>query len=245
MRWLGLTLLFALLSGCVAEGESPLPDPEFASADDETDGNVTGPDERPDVGGNGTVGNDTVASTVATLIANVTNGTAPLAVNFTIDGSGFGGDEGTGDGSTNGTGNGTASNSTGVSWTLDFGDGNQTNGTSLPAMANHTYSTVGNYSATLTITSENGTANSTVQITVEPGAGGAPAGPNHCHRPGATAAGPVYVISENGDWTFAETNGVPGLQVENNHPGMGLPAVGGFWVNDAWVGCEDGDQNVT
>lgn len=81
---------------------------------------------------------------VATLLANVTNGTAPLAVNFTL--------------------NATAG---AVAWTLSFGDGNVTNGTSLPPAANHTYVIAGNFSANLTVSYPGGAkANATLAINV-------------------------------------------------------------------------------
>ena len=80
----------------------------------------------------------------ASLLANATNGTAPLAVNFTV--------------------NATAG---ALSWSLAFGDGSATNGTSLPAAANHTYSVGGNFSANLTVTYAGGaTANATLAINV-------------------------------------------------------------------------------
>ena len=75
--------------------------------------------------------------------ANPTNGTAPLAVSF--------------------TGSGTDSDGIIVSYSWNFGDG----GTSTQQNPTHTYSSAGNYTATLTVTDDDGaTGENTVQITV-------------------------------------------------------------------------------
>jgi PKD domain-containing protein len=153
----------------------------------------------------------------AGLTAAPVNGSAPLNVTFSLSGSDADSDP--------------------LNWTLSFGDGNSTNGTSLPATVVHQYSLAGNFSVVLRVGDGRGgqsSANATVQVI-----GGAPAAPDlHCHRSG-TAAGPLYQYSgDGGDWVFVEDNGIAGLQVANNHAG------GGPFHNPAWVDCVDGDMQV-
>lgn len=73
------------------------------------------------------------AARAVNFTADLLNGTAPLLVNFTL----------------NATGNVS-------SWALGFGDGQTTNGTTLPAAVNHTYEIGGNFSANLTVTYSDG-----------------------------------------------------------------------------------------
>jgi hypothetical protein len=51
----------------------------------------------------------------------------------------------------------------------------------------------------------------------------------------------------NGNWLFLESNGIPGLQVENNHPlskpGLGLDSAAGE-ASPAWDNCINGDQLI-
>jgi hypothetical protein len=114
----------------------------------------------PDPGGNGT-GNH---APVAHLAVDV-NGTA---ANFTLDGT-------------------DADNDT-LSWTLDFGDGNHTNGTSLPATVAHDYAAsnvTGNLTASLNVT--DGSATGQAHAVVALGAGGG--GPLFSHSEGTKAPG--------------------------------------------------------
>lgn len=55
-------------------------------------------------------------------------------------------------------------------WDLEFGDGNATNGTTLPASVTHTYNATGNLTATLTLT--DGTARTSYNVTVAVAASG-------------------------------------------------------------------------
>lgn len=88
----------------------------------------------------------------ATLLADVVNGTAPLAVNFTIN-------------ATTGA----------LAWRLTLGDGNATNGTAFPAAYAYTYDVAGNFSANLTVVFATGNASAEVPIQVTLGdAGGMP-----------------------------------------------------------------------
>lgn len=73
-------------------------------------------------------GSDANASWVPALTADRLNGTAPLNITFTVDAPG-------------------AQN---ASWSLDFGDGNGTQGTAVPADAWHVFA-AGNHSVTLTV----------------------------------------------------------------------------------------------
>lgn len=51
-----------------------------------------------------------------------------------------------------------------VTWELSFGDGNATNGTSMPAQATHTYGAAGSYNATLTVRAGDARANRTLAV---------------------------------------------------------------------------------
>lgn len=62
----------------------------------------------------------------------------------------------------------------GTSWTLSFGDGNATNGTALPGIANHTYAAAGAYNATLTVRSGASVANRTIAVNATAGASSGP-----------------------------------------------------------------------
>lgn len=66
----------------------------------------------------------------AQLNASIENGTAPLNVTFTLDGADPDKDP--------------------LNWTLTFGDGNQTNGTELPATVSHSFP-MGNFSVAFTV----------------------------------------------------------------------------------------------
>lgn len=56
-----------------------------------------------------------------------------------------------------------------LTWELDYGDGNATNGTSLPLTVNHTYAMTGNFSANLTVS--DGMREGHAQIVVQFGNG--------------------------------------------------------------------------
>ena len=82
----------------------------------------------------------------ASLNVSVAEGLSPLAVNFTLEGSDPDGDA--------------------LNWTLAFGDGNATDGASLPGDATHTYAAGGNFTAVLTVSDGNLTASANVTIAV-------------------------------------------------------------------------------
>lgn len=79
------------------------------------------------------------------LTADVTNGTVPLDVTFTLA------DDGGADGD----------------WVLDFGDGNSTNGTGIPTAASHQYLTAGNHTVTFTLTIGEASESDTLSILAE------------------------------------------------------------------------------
>lgn len=158
------------------------------------------------------------APPTADLAADATNGSAPLTVNFTLDGSDDDGDE--------------------LSWTLDLGDGNDTDGVGLPATVAHNFAISGNYTVVLQVTDGTDTATANVTITVE-----ADTGIAYCHRPDAIAVGDYWLddrgdpigtglITGDGTWVYEESNGVEGLQV------------GGDAEIDKYVDCSDPDTLI-
>ena len=82
-----------------------------------------------------------------TLTSNVTSGTEPMDVSFNLGG--------------------TDPDGTITSWTLVYGDGNSTSGTTLPVTRTHQYTVGGNYRANLTVTDDKSATNTTsVNLTV-------------------------------------------------------------------------------
>lgn len=212
---LAILLLTTALAGCLGDETAGV-----QSDDGATDGAPAGGNETTGAG------NETTAAPAAEnapptadLTANVTNGSAPLAVGFDM-----GGDDEDGDN---------------LTWSFDAdGDGEaDADGTELPATFAFTYEEAGNYTAVLTVSDAEDSASANVTITVEVPV---EAGPNICDRPNADSYGDtIYVLDEGGTWFFAETNGMPGLQVENNHP-----SGEGIFINDDWADCVQGDQMV-
>lgn len=145
MRALLAAPLIALvaLSGCVASDDDPL-----AGLDGV--GSVTVEDDNATLTGQGVA--------IRSFEANATG----LTVDFTFDAvAGQASASGNASAPANGTGN---ASRTPMSWTLAFGDGNQTNGTSVPGAANHTYAAPGAYNATLTVRSGNASATRTLAV---------------------------------------------------------------------------------
>lgn len=146
--------------------------------------------------------NETNEAPTANLTATPSNGTAPLNVTFGLSGT-------------------DADNDT-LSWTLEFGDGNQTNGTSLPSSVVHAYATARNYTASLTVSDGSLNRTATAHITV--GGGSAPVPPTieelcptdpqavgnedvgYYATPADSASSPGAL------WIYEESNGMPGLQ---------------------------------
>lgn len=138
------TLMIATVSGCLA-------DPEAKDASETDATSTTSADS-----GNETSQNETDNSApVADLTADPINGTAPLAVNFTVNATDADGDN--------------------LTWSLDAnGDGTSDgNGTDadLPGNVSFEFPAEGVYNATLIV--DDGTANTTVTVAINVTAGGA------------------------------------------------------------------------
>ena len=170
----------------------------------------------PPADGNGTdAGNQ---APTATLEANVTSGSIPLDVSFTLAGSDPEGDA--------------------ITAQLKVGAADPVPVT-VPGSHRHTFEAVGNYTIILTVSDGNATA--TDELVIEAKAAAAAAVDPHCHRTPTEEAEGLYLFEgDGGTWVFLEDNGIAGLQVENNHP-TGKDA-GSY--NPAWEGCTDGDQMV-
>lgn len=91
----------------------------------------------------------------ATLTANVTEGSAPLSVNFTVNGTDADGDS--------------------LRWSLAYGDGSlDASGSAVPANEVHAFTVAGTYLVQLNLTDGNATARANVTITVTAAATGEP-----------------------------------------------------------------------
>lgn len=148
-----------------------------------TSGSSTDTSTRP---GNGTtpggLGN-------ASLVADVTNGTAPLNVTFTI--------------------NATAG---ALAWRLALGDGNSTQGSTFPANHTYTYSVGGNFSANLTVAFAGGNASAVVPITVAVGNAMAPPDVTHFEYPESLGCAGDIVGEENClSWASPDASGIDGF----------------------------------
>ncbi len=118
-----LLLVGVLLSGCFGDETAPP-----TAALETTDG--TNETTAPALNETIETTNGTNAAPVASLIATVSNGTAPLNITFTLDGSDPDGDN--------------------LTWVFDDGNGNSTTGDTLPATVNVTY-LAGNWTTTFTV----------------------------------------------------------------------------------------------
>lgn len=137
-------VLIAALSGCLGGGK-PASTDDASPTTSATNSGSPGTSSAPPT----TSPPPVAAAPVANLTADLENGTVPLLVNFTLA---------------------DAANSTlAYEWTLDFGDGNETAGTTLPAVVNHTFESVGNYTVNFTISSEDGDSLASLVIVAELG----------------------------------------------------------------------------
>lgn len=132
----------------------------------------------------------------ARLLASVGNGTAPLAVAFLLEGSDPDGDA--------------------LSWTLDLGDGNATQGTSLPSNVTHAFAAPGNFTVALDVMDGNATSRSHLVIRVGP----AP--------PSATA---LFVEAQDFPSSPAASATVPLVGY------AGGAACAGFWDGTSGIDC--------
>lgn len=166
----------------------------------------------------------------ANLTADIDNGTAPLAVNFTLNATDLDGDL--------------------LNWTFDAdGDGTlEANGTSadLPMNVSFTYNATGEFRAALNVTDGNASVTAFRLIVVAEGAGSLVERDDYffdpatgmCHAKEYEELAPgVYAW---GDWTMVEDNDVDGLQLENNHPARAVPFFN-LALEDA---CVSGDQTA-
>jgi hypothetical protein len=174
------------------------------------------------------------APPVANVTAVPTNGTVPLNVTFSLSASDADGDA--------------------LSWTLVFGDGNQTTGMALPATVVHSYTTPGSRTATFSVS--DGQANATSRVVIQAAAagegGGAPATDPRCDRPQITAVGTgpaaLYVDDDREDggiWVYQESNGVAGLQLSADDPIVPPPVSTGPDNLGVEFGCTGGDTLIT
>lgn len=130
-----LVIVLAAMAGCITKKDD--------GKDATTSTSTTGTGSRSATSTTGGPGSTATPLRTATLSANATNGTAPLAVAFTLNAS-----------------------AGATSWRLAFGDGAVANGTGQPSSANHTYAVGGDFSANLTVVFPNGNATANLTITV-------------------------------------------------------------------------------
>lgn len=207
-----LALLTVAFAGCAEDAErypDGVPSSSSTSRSQTASGSATGTGSASGTStgpaGNGT-GNETNTAPMASLEVTPENGTAPLNVTFSLAGTDADGDN--------------------LTWVLVFGDGNQTNGTSLPTTVNHTYAAAGNHTASLTVS--DGSLNRTATAKVAAEGEGAPSGPtieDLCptdsmavgHETAGYYATPADTASEPGSvWIYEESNGMPGLQRDDS-----------------------------
>src|ERR1041385_6469361 len=195
-----LLVLAAALAGCAKPDPLRYPSPIATSSSHSAFGSATSSATATSTGaGNGT-GNQT---------GNATNhaptGTISVVVNGTLASFNL-----TGQDSDNDT----------LSWTLSFGDGNQTNGTTLPATAAHNYTAAGNYTANFTVSDGHATAAYNVSIAV--GSGGTVQSSSGSWRLGNP---PICAGSQGTPYhpAFANSNGVTMLIVDLVPAAVGRP----------------------
>jgi PKD repeat protein len=196
------------------------------SASASATGTSTGP------AGNGTVGNATNHAPTANITVSPANGTAPLNVTLTLSGT-------------------DADNDT-LTWKLLFGDGNVTNGTTLPTSLVHRYAQGGNYTPTLTVTDGRSNTTASTKLPIAAGSvGTAPALDPACQgAPQATlppaGAPPQYYIevraADQSQWVYQESNNVPGLQYTNQEGTAPVAGSGDF--DPMGANCLDGDTLI-
>lgn len=229
MRAFALLAVLVLLAGCADSGGKGGDDDSDSTSTSRT--GTSGTRTATSSGSTSATGTDGPNTPpTANVTADVDNGTAPLVVNFTLNGTDADGDA--------------------LNWTFDAdGDGTpEANGTTLPATVQHTYNETGEFRAVLNVTDGEDNATVVRLIVVAEGDGGGegalverddyffdPA-TGMCHAKEYEELGPgVYAW---GDWTILEDNDVDGLQLENNHPAKAVP----FFNLELEDACTAGDQ---
>lgn len=152
-----VALLVSLMSsGCFVADDDPgtdATDVEGGTATPSGSGTKTGTRSATGAttGSSSGAGGDGGPEATANLTASVTEGAAPLNVTFTVNG-------------------------TGTAWFLSAGEAAIANGTSFPALVNHTFTDVGNSTVVLTVmgASANATANVTIAVLEGVAAGSLP-----------------------------------------------------------------------
>src|SRR5688572_28010434 len=135
-----LVLLSAVLAGCAAEDPERYPRTSTTSSSGTASATST----------SAAPANRTNTVPEANMTASPANGTAPLNVTFTLEGTDADGDA--------------------LNWTLTFGDGNSTNGTELPATVVHLYNVTGNLTAVFTVSDGEANARARANVTLTGGA---------------------------------------------------------------------------
>lgn len=190
---LSLFLLTAAISGCIADQE-PKGTDSTSTSPAATSGS-TSPTP--------TTTAPAPVAPIANLTLNSTNGSVPLNVSFAItDDSG--------------------ADQENVTWTLVFGDGNSTNGTSLPGRTNYTYASNGSFEALLTIKTAAGESTDNETVTAVGGSAVPPSqtvyesGPVvGCVTEGGYANCPAYELGPGNEEGFGIW-----IEVEPGHVGM-------------------------
>ena len=209
------TTLLAIVafSGCLVD------DPQPASATDPTDPSDS---ESASPSPTNTSNGPAPVAPVANLTADILNGTAPLTVNFTLaDDAG----------------------AEVAQWGLNYGEGNWTNGTEVPATATYTFNASGAYNVTLELFWQGGVVNDTVTIVVEVSAPSVAPPSQTVFNSGpvigcASDAGPdsciVYNLGTDAEWI----DGI-WIAVEPGHVGMSFTAHSLAGDSDGWIFGED------
>lgn len=204
MRWLpafAVCLVLTALSGCLEADAGGTGDDESTSNTASSTSSSRAP------GATSATGTTTSASTsgslanaTANLTASVLNGTAPLNVTFTLDGTAPGN----------------------LTWTLESNGTELANGTALPTNVTHGFNQTGNVTVVLTVSGASGNAMANVTLVILEGAALAPAeevvlcptDTDAIEIPGAH----LYITprdnfaSPGALWIYEESNGMPGLQ---------------------------------
>lgn len=135
-----------------------------------------------------------------------------------------------------------------LSWTLAFGDGNSTNGTSLPSNVTHTYAATGNLTATFTLSDGAHSVNYTANFTVGGGSSGVVLS-GHVVTPDPFAAADIGCLLDAGRRDGGGPGGVTGQDhpLEPSHWGLAYAFdVSGFlaefWGDGAILGSGTSGQ---